>query len=530
MKVTILDNSNNIVDYKEIQSAYCEDFNSFNGNKPFLRISKEDFHLLCSKRNDIRKILLVERLKRLFVIDFYNFLHYSSKNGEISISDFVSSSFFYFISEEDRKWVNRPFALETQDIVPEENTQDNAYIDEIKNKIFQLFIGYIRNVHRETYARRSFEDRAIRYLLVPFIRQPRIKQINFDNATFVVDSLKAIYRTKEKYRDIYYKFFTPFYLLSKISSRNSYLSLKTSNSDILDFEMKIRLYGNRSGFAVFNFDANDIFLFQCPCIDRHDLLQQVVEPLEQNMVYFRKHQDYIKPWENNLNNSKEYFLKSHPGITGWNDYYYSVIEEKKKNSSITPQECFAYLVASDADINKKTEFREQFLIDFIELVRENHCDNPIGLYEWMYKFQYMQSFISIDETNKEITLNNNGKDVFLNTNPHLSKEALEKLYNKLCELSMIVHTDLNTFLYFFIQGIPEPKNKYIRWIGKTQQDKAYLAALLKTLHVKDKWASRVFVDDELKFITQNSIQNARSNSKKNDRILKFQEEILSIIN
>ena len=246
-------------------------------------------------------------------------------------------------------------------------------------------------------------------VLTPFVKRidtRRWEEHTFDEQRFLIKLINALYLIQEKNRSDVYRIATivsgydPYFRIMK-KGNLCFSEMKPIKREVKNYE--IRLYNPLKKCRGFEINDNDICKLRISS-DENNILSELKKCLV--TIYNEYVGIFHEKWENNIKtDSKIYFNKQTPYHEDWLGFYHHKIEKYRmtvpdEDELYKPQQCFYLLLCNNVSPDKELCFSKDVIIDLVDILKIESCDkqkssfdNQVGLYECMFKINYIKKHI-----------------------------------------------------------------------------------------------------------------------------------------
>ncbi len=238
------------------------------------------------------------------------------------------------------------------------------------------------------------------YVLSAFVKKvERHELFSINESLFYSKVINALYLSKEQHRSDMYRMMAiafNYIPLLKDNKNGLHFCVKTPEKTVeKEYDVNFHDY-KKQIVRRYGITDNDIFTLRVPSentflITLQNLLKKIYD--QHITIYHDK-------WEGNVKTDADiFFNKLNPIHEDWSAFYNHEIEKYRptnisNNKLFEPQDCFFFLLCDNIQPNKELMFTKDVVADLIELLIRLQCDSETGLYECMYKMNYIKKHIS----------------------------------------------------------------------------------------------------------------------------------------
>ena len=269
----------------------------------------------------------------------------------------------------------------------------------------RFYISLQNLINRYYYSLRNMERAAFwmpaelkhqMYVLSAFVKKANMKSVcRFEESRFFIKLINALYLMNEEQRSSLYKMadvvlgYNP-----TIGFNNQILqSLRTKDlyrHEIKEYEVTLHTFNKEP--LCFDIDENEISsLREYSSNDKVEELKSFLKSTYDKYVSVFSHK-----WKKNiLTDANIYFNNQKPYNENWWGFYNYIVEKYRQtslstNGYLTPQQCFFFLLCDNVDPDEELEFDKDVIAGLIDLIKDHPCDSQEGLYECMFKINYIK--------------------------------------------------------------------------------------------------------------------------------------------
>ena len=241
------------------------------------------------------------------------------------------------------------------------------------------------------------------YVLSAFVKKARMEYVlRFDEIRIIPKLVKALSLISSQYRGNLYE------MLDIVSGH--YPSIEFDNRFVLHMrtkelpkpinkEYEVTLYDyNKRPYKCFVIDDNDICALRIPSTG-NNVLSILQNELDKIYIEYAKVRGY--KWRGSVEiDAKTFFNKHELTYENWTDFFYYEIEKYKygvpEDDLLKPQRSFFHLVCDNIFLNEVIGFNKEIVEGFIVIMIDHPCDNQEGLYECIFRMNYIKGMESKD--------------------------------------------------------------------------------------------------------------------------------------
>lgn len=164
---------------------------------------------------------------------------------------------------------------------------------------------------------------------------------------------------------------------------------------------------NKKPYACYEIDDNDICSLRIPGFN-NDVIEDHINVYETlNKVLRELYSEYVQVKRHNWSGSVEidakiYFSKNKSPYENWTDFFFYEIEKYKygllESDLLKPQRSFYHLVCDNIRIDEVIGFSNEIVAGLLDIMIEYPDDNQEGLYECIYRMNYIKNRETRDVT------------------------------------------------------------------------------------------------------------------------------------
>ena len=437
MKITTYNPDGSIKEVHQHHFQIPKYITSFDSQHSFLNIDEEDIRLVLSKGNSIEKDLILNKYRFLIKHDYDNYPLYSYQEKGLSESDI--DDFNKILS----------FVIHPNRIDPKHYCHNTRFellwvytilfhAIKIKNRTvfiepervrFNNLINFVNKLYhclRKNNIQYSFMEGIEQHLIYTIYPFTNIQTKNyhysciFDDDEVLVKVMEALYRTNGKCRESIFALGhgIDFLLQGKLPKEES-------NPYRLVSMISKKPYQG----------TDDITLFQSNPTNEIENAQ--IELSKEEIVYLICHdnvgtENFAKLEDEFNREFDEYCGKNSEGLKRitkrqairkfrtdhllpqqWSTFYYDSLDDLENqykrhyenHKDLSSPFCYYYLLVDMCDPGNRYEFKDDFLIELVNLAIKEKCADRCELYKQMFRLNYMEEsayMIPIDKTDEEI--------------------------------------------------------------------------------------------------------------------------------
>lgn len=238
------------------------------------------------------------------------------------------------------------------------------------------------------------------HILSAFAKRDYMRDLYYlDEARFFIKLINSLYLMNEKQRSSLYM------MVDAVHKHTP--SLGNTGSNGIHFEViqdteHTKLYAmphklsfkdhNKQNAFTFKINDDDICALRIPSVNNTvlSILQK-----ELNLIYGKFADNRREKWTGSIEmDAKVYFKKNRHPYEDWTDFFYNEIEKYKYGTSegdlLKPQRSFYHLVCDNIFPNNTISFNKYIVAGLIEIIIEYPYDSQEGLYECMFRMNYIR--------------------------------------------------------------------------------------------------------------------------------------------
>ena len=275
----------------------------------------------------------------------------------------------------------------------------------------QFFISLQNLINRYYYSLKNMERvvswmpdelKHQMYVLSAFIKKVDANRLfDFNESLFYTKVINALFIMKEEKRSDLYR------LMAVILNSNQSLlqgghCLHFSEKKLPEIDEKtyeINFYGCMKRIEkCYSVTENEILTLRLP--KENNLLASLQNLL--TTIYEQYIEMYHTKWEGNVKtDANSFFGKQYSYQEDWNAFYNHEVEKYRptnisSDKLFEPQDCFFYLLCDNIYPDNELMFTKDVVADLLELLIEHPSDSQIGLYECMFKMNYIKKHICLE--------------------------------------------------------------------------------------------------------------------------------------
>ena len=275
----------------------------------------------------------------------------------------------------------------------------------------RFFISLQNLINRYYYSLRNME-RAVSwmpdelkhqmYVLSAFVKKVGANRIfDFNESLFYAKVINALFIMKEEKRSDLYRLMAVI-----LNSNQSFLQ----EGHCLHFSEKKLPEIDEKTYEI-NFYGCMKRIEKCYCVTENEMLALRL-PKENNLlaslqnllttIYEQYIEMYHAKWEGNVKtDANSFFGKQYSYQEDWSAFYNHEVEKYRptnisNDKLFEPQDCFFYLLCDNIHPDNELMFTKDVVADLLELLIEHPSDSQIGLYECMFKMNYIKKHICLE--------------------------------------------------------------------------------------------------------------------------------------
>lgn len=437
MKKALIDKTGKTKSVNEISLTLPACIRSFDDKYSFLNITDKEYKILCEDTQSSRRDLLVSQLLLALRHDYKNYLESNTKEQEeVSILGFVSHSmrsmtveryesmlmsveeadmlgeeslleyFSHFSSSSLKNVVSmlgkvidvtilHSFPLSTEDELVAPCVYDSPLTEVLLNRI-SLASRSLKTIASKLYVTKDIERKIA--VLAPFASMSFARSLEIaglsDN-NLAIEVLKSLYQIGESSRSEVYRIIAILEELKRetISPApdDNFATgfVRTTVQNKPETPFTITLGGYTSNDRVYTFEAEDACCLRVPGEAREEIVGCLKADLQ--AIYQEYCSDQSNLWkEQALTDIDNYKTKNPSFKNGWQMFYADMIDHYKSFDAFLAQKCFMALVANNVSPLKPLDFTQDLIIGLIDTLRKNQTMEQSGLYEGMFKINYIK--------------------------------------------------------------------------------------------------------------------------------------------
>lgn len=322
-----------------------------------------------------------------FLIYINNVEHQkTNERGNVESSNWINIIIYHaFKSALNVRLQIEPFDIETRFFISLQNLINRYYYS-------------LRNMER-TVSWMPDELKQQKYVLSAFVNKADTNNgFHFNESLFYIKVINALYYMKERHRGQLYR------MMSIVLNYHPSL---TNEKHILNFcekeipktvetEYEIRFHDAHNNVVKqYSITDNEIINLRLPSnIGQLSIFQYLLQAIFDQYVEM-----YQDKWEGNVKTDANiFFIKQKPYQEDWNAFYNHEVEKYRptnlsSSKYLEPQDCFFYLLCDNIHPNKELKFTKDVIVDLIQLLIFRPCNSQEGLYECMFKMNYIKRHI-----------------------------------------------------------------------------------------------------------------------------------------
>lgn len=285
------------------------------------------------------------------------------------------------------------------------NVEEEArfYIS-LQNLINRYYYS-LRNMERAAYWMPA-ELKHQMYVLSAFVKKADVKSVyRFEESRFFTKLINALYLMNEELRSSLYKMAGTILKLTpslRKKGANGVLFEVIQNTEqtkqyAVSHELSFSDYNKQNVFT-FIINDDDICALRIPSVNNTALsrLQK-----ELNSIYVKYAEVRRDKWMGSVEiDAKAFFKKNRHHYEDWTDFFYYEIEKYKYGSPdsdlLKPQRSFYHLVCDNIFPDEPIGFNKYIVAGLIEIIIDHPCDSQEGLYECMFRMNFIKDMGSKD--------------------------------------------------------------------------------------------------------------------------------------
>ena len=285
------------------------------------------------------------------------------------------------------------------------NVEEEArfYIS-LQNLINRYYYS-LRNMERAAYWMPA-ELKHQMYVLSAFVKKADVKSVyRFEESRFFTKLINALYLMNEEQRSSLYK------MAGAILKLTPSLRKKGANGvlfEVIQNTEQTKQYAvphklsfcdyNKQNVFTFIINDDDICALRIPSVN-NTVLSRLQKEL--NCIYDNYAEVRRDKWMGSVEiDAKAFFKKNRHHYEDWTDFFYYEIEKYKYGSPdsdlLKPQRSFYHLVCDNIFPDEPIGFNKYIVAGLIEIIIDHPCDSQEGLYECMFRMNFIKDMGSKD--------------------------------------------------------------------------------------------------------------------------------------
>ena len=285
------------------------------------------------------------------------------------------------------------------------NVEEEArfYIS-LQNLINRYYYS-LRNMERAAYWMPA-ELKHQMYVLSAFVKKADVKSVyRFEESRFFTKLINALYLMNEEQRSSLYKMAGAILKLTpslRKKGANGVLFEVIQNTEqtkqyAVPHELSFSDYNKQNVFT-FIINDDDICALRIPSVN-NTVLSRLQKEL--NSIYAKYAEVRRDKWMGSVEiDAKAFFKKNRHHYEDWTDFFYYEIEKYKYGSPdsdlLKPQRSFYHLVCDNIFPDEPIGFNKYIVAGLIEIIIDHPCDSQEGLYECMFRMNFIKDMGSKD--------------------------------------------------------------------------------------------------------------------------------------
>ncbi len=270
----------------------------------------------------------------------------------------------------------------------------------------RFYISLQNLINRYYYSLRHMEQSAYwmpaelkhqMYVLSAFVKKADMRNLySFDESRFFTKMINAMFLMNEKRRSSLYRMADVVLGYNPTLGFNNQVLHSLRIKDMPKREIKeyeIVLHGYKpENYMCFDITEDEIYALREPSSnnDMEEILSFLKSTCNEYTTIFST------KWRNNVQTDANiYFNNQKPYNENWWGFYNHVIGKYRHttfstNDYFEPQQCFCFLLCDNVDPDKELEFDKNIVVGLIDMIKDHRYENQEGLYEYMYKINYIK--------------------------------------------------------------------------------------------------------------------------------------------
>lgn len=566
MKITTFNPDGSIKEVREHHFQIPKYITSFDPNQSFLNIKEEELALMTKSETDMDKDMMIKYYRKLLEYDLSIYIRDYPKsymgNGYIKAADndkiiFYDGVLSYLLSlynkphdayntKEKYKEIRRFLKdsrlwVDTLWYHAKKTNFDYSGVQEISNgslskslaDVIQILYSVLEKSHELGLIQDGGAGVELMHALYPFTDIPHSLCLSsniLENDDVVVKMAESLYWLNEGNRDL-------LYALAHIIDLSSHTVIRAAKSSPFGFVSMITDQTTTSNEKVVVLPANPTNGIEMTEIElsREEIVSIICRDYvgSKNFTKYenefkQEYEDYYNKNSSDLNTiterqAKKKFRTNYLIPQQWSTFYYDSLDDLESqykrqyenHKELSSPFCYYYLLVNMCDPGNRYEFKDDFLIELVNLAIKEKCTDRCELYKQMLRLNYMEEsayMIPVDKTENQVeeatVIDNKRNELLAGENISIVNDLLQK------SIKFISVEDAIERILVFLSPLYD--KRYM--VKSTDSDISLFCNRLKILLKRDEFAQHL------------EPKEPKTDKKKNNRQLGFNVKlVLNII-